>query len=247
MVKGKSGFDGKVARNDGVSLDDIVIPGPTKSDCVTDIADRQPANGDHTPKRETPRINGFDLNSPSDFETRSDPGFNPAGNDFGSTTSEPRKRGRPFGSKNKEKIVSSNLIPDLESLLLSIHFMVSRVTGYSELELSDHEARDIAEAVKNVAQYYPLGLDPKKLAIGQLCFTLAGVYGPKATAIYRKSNEKKGPVLVSPIPPKTPSHEPIMRQGVESVGTRSTKLDPIIGVTMAHTASGTDDDQNFAI
>lgn len=58
-----------------------------------------------------------------------------------------------------------------------------------ELALSPEEANSIATAVVEVQKHYPLDIDPKMVAWGQLAMALAMVYGPKAYNIYSK---KKG-------------------------------------------------------
>jgi len=164
------------------------------------------------------KIAGFTLIQPGDEEIID------AGTD-GSYTggagsdpiSEPKRRGRKPGSTNKprETETSSNLIANLESLLLSIHFMCANIVGVSELEIDPSEAKRLSDAIKNVSKHYAVTMDPRKLAIVELCCAAGGIYGPRAIAIIKKprATSQQGPKLV---PKQAAQPQPISTQSGSS-------------------------------
>lgn len=175
--------------------------------------DRQPE--DRATKPED-TIAGFPVISDFDLS----PG---SGSGASSGDTEPRRRGRPRGSGRKPAIgtaqKASNLIADLEALLLSVHFMGAKLLSMPEWELEPSEAKKLSDAIKDVAQYYDFLMDPKKLAIAQLCFCAGGIYGPRVIVSFKNAVKPKlGPQRMVPIDrqePKTPAQE-VPSQGKES-------------------------------
>jgi hypothetical protein len=139
------------------------------------------------------RIGGFEVYSPSDLR------FDDSSGRSGG------KRGRPRGSKNRaadaQKTSQSNLIESVESLLLSTHFMLAKLCDVPELELDETEAKRLSEAFKKVAEFYPVGLSPKRLAWTEFCIAAGTVYGPRVVTIYKKK-PKPAPVRVMPQQPQ---------------------------------------------
>jgi hypothetical protein len=131
---------------------------------------------------------GFDIISPIDLTDNG-----------GSITGDKPRRGRPRGSKNIPKSPPQGSITEhLEDLLFSVHLMGAAILKVPELEIDAEEAKRLSDAIKNVAQYYPMVFDPKKLAIANLCVVLGTIYGTRAVAIY-KSTPKKPSAPVTPI------------------------------------------------
>lgn len=168
-----------------------------------------------TSKREgrTQKLGGFDLID--SFDTID------AGNDTGSGLGiddgiriEPqpvKRRGRPAGSKNRTSSAQEaekNLVLDIKSLLVTTHMMLAKFTESKELELDPMEAAQMEAWIKNVAQYYPVGMSAKKFAWTQLGIGLATIYGSRAIAIARRMEvqKKMKPALVE-IPNKQPQKE----------------------------------------
>ena len=172
---------------------------PTRS--VRTDGNSEPSRGTQESTKETrpnpqfARISTFDLGdapgSSSDDRT-------------GDAGSGPRRRGRPRGSKNRTETPApaSHLIFDLEALLLTNHLMLARFLDAEEIALDPVEAKQLADAIKNVAQFYPIGMDPKKLAWFQLCIAMGSVYGPRVVAIHKR--RKQSSPKVTPI--NTPKH-----------------------------------------
>jgi hypothetical protein len=114
-----------------------------------------------------------------------------------------RKRGRPRGSANTQKAQpKSNLVADLESLLISGHFMLAGVLDMKELEIDEIEAKRLSEALTKLSEFYPVGMSPKKMAWINLSMALGSIYGPRAVAIAKKVPKKKpAPLRVMNTPP----------------------------------------------
>jgi hypothetical protein len=140
-------------------------------------------------------IGGFATISPAELRTP----------DTGDATG--KRRGRPRGSKNRtqEDKPQGNLIESVESLLLSVHFMAAKLLEIEELELDADEAKRLSNALKKVAEFYPVAISPKRLALAELAIAAGTVYGPRAVALYKKPPKKPGPVRVIQ-PPAPPGH-----------------------------------------
>jgi hypothetical protein len=76
--------------------------------------------------------------------------------------------------------------------------MLAAVLGVKEIELDESEAKQLADATKKVLEFYPLGLNPKHLAVVNLVFVAAGVYGTRAIAynMRRAAERSKGKLTV---------------------------------------------------
>jgi hypothetical protein len=162
---------------------------------------------------EPPSIGGFRLLDPGEL------------GDAGSGGAAPKKRGRPKGWRKSAESPTSetpkNLIANIESLLLSVHFMGAKLLEVPELELDEEEAKKLADAIRRVAEFYPVALSPKKLAWAEFSFAMAGVYGPRVIAIYKKAPKQPGPRAV---PRQTEqsqaqSHQPVNQPGPSQVAT----------------------------
>jgi hypothetical protein len=125
---------------------------------------------------------------------------------------QPKRRGRPVGSKNRsreETQAESHLSANLDGLLLSAHFAVAAFLEVPELEINKTQAEQYADSLKQVMKHYQTTIDPKKLAWVQLIFTMGGIYGPMIPAIRaRKAKEPvvaPKPNVVSPKPQQAPT------------------------------------------
>jgi hypothetical protein len=111
----------------------------------------------------------------------------------------PRRRGRPPGSvSRKTEKISGTLIPDLERLLFSANLMLAAICKTPELEIDKQEAQLVAEAVKELAKHYPVGMDPKKIAWANLIAALGTVYGPRVMVIWQKPGKPRAVVQEIP-------------------------------------------------
>lgn len=145
----------------------------------TSNGDTKSASGNSESERTdkgSERIAGYESFDPFD-----------AGTDVGND--QPRRRGRPKGSKNRVSSdttkTTNNLIVDIESLLLSGHLMLASFT-VPEMAIDPMEAKRLADAIKELGKHYAFGMDPKKFAWTQLILTAGSIYGPRAVAIYKR-------------------------------------------------------------
>ena len=77
---------------------------------------------------------------------------------------------------------------------MGIHASLASVTNIPEIELTETEGKNLAKAVQNVMQYYPVAIDPKTQAWMGLIMTASSMYGMRAIAYYaRTSTESKTP------------------------------------------------------
>jgi hypothetical protein len=163
---------------------------------------------------EPPSIGGFRLIDPGEL------------GDSGSGGAAPKKRGRPKGWRKSVESPASetpkNLIANIESLLLSVHFMGAKLLEVPELELDEEEAKKLADAIRRVAEFYPVALSPKKLAWAEFSFAMAGVYGPRVIAIYKKApKQQPGPRAVprQQAQSQAQSHQPVNHPGPSQAAT----------------------------
>jgi hypothetical protein len=117
-------------------------------------------------------------------------------------TSGPKRKGRPPGSKNRVQDTTRKVtqiaktLGTIENLLISIHSGLA--FWVPEMELDQKEAKAIATAVGDLAEYYPVNVNPKAIAWAGLLAELGKIYGTRAYAFYqrKKLEEKKVPTPI---------------------------------------------------
>ena len=194
------------------------IGGNESFDLGVETGDSKSTRGNSESIREAEKFAGFDVIDP--FDTTGQPA--PAG----------KHRGRPRGSKNRTtqdnspKDLGAALgIANFEALLYSIHFMGAKLLETKELEIDEEEAKRLSDAIQNVVRHYNTVFDPKKLAIAQLCFVAAGIYGPRAIAIIKKDSKPKA---IGPAAVPTPINQPRQtNQGTTAPVSQPTPTPPL--------------------
>ncbi len=104
-----------------------------------------------------------------------------------------RRGGRPRGSKNRVNRPQSakEVSQDLTGILLSVHFMLAKLTKIDELELDEEEAKKLGEAVARVNREFGVQImSPKTAALLNLAVVGGAVYGPRAIAIMHNGTKK---------------------------------------------------------
>jgi hypothetical protein len=76
-------------------------------------------------------------------------------------------------------------------VLTSINAGIVALTHMPELAVSSEENQRVAKAVQNLAQYYPVYVDPKTQAWLGLITVLGQVYGTRAIAMALTPSPKK--------------------------------------------------------
>lgn len=162
------------------------------------------------PAGRTQNVAGFPVIDPFDL---------PANNDTGIIT-RPR-RGRPPGSRNRagdggtaattktEAPANRGSLESIKDVLFSLHMMGAQLTGLKSLEITKEQSEKLADAIKNVAKHYPVGLTEKQMAWANLAIVAGGIYIPPMVETIRgvkKDTPKPGPVLVrNQTPQPTPA------------------------------------------
>lgn len=102
-----------------------------------------------------------------------------------------RKRGRKTGSGTgaRKKTDAPNLA-GIETILLSMHQIMAAAIKTPELVLDEKEAKAMADAIAEVARYYPMTIDPKTLAWINLASCSAMIYGPRIYLISARKKEE---------------------------------------------------------
>lgn len=110
-----------------------------------------------------------------------------------SESDQPRRRGRKPGSKNASRTQpQKEVAQDLTGVLLSVHFMLSKLVKIDELQLDEEEAKKLGDAVARVNKEFGVQMmSPKMAAIVNLGIVGAGVYGPRVIAITHNAKVKK--------------------------------------------------------
>lgn len=136
---------------------------------------------------------------------------------------QPRRRGRPRGSVNKKEEAVSNLtaLLKIERLLATGCFFLGNIASAPELYITEAEAAEVGEALKELSKHYPIGMSEKTIAWVNLSFAVGGVFGPKIVAVY-----KRRPVKTN-------------RETIRSVKTESNGIStsPMVGPELAKTPS----------
>ena len=192
-------------RNDSKPTSSDIQPGITARPTIETISPIDfdniiDAGPDNEPSRENRTGTGTGTGTETTTET-------------GSNETYRRKPGRPKGSTTGQK-AQSHLTDGLESLLVGLHFMGAKLIDES-LELSEADARKLAEALRNVQRHYPYAIDPKRLAVAELAMVAAGIYVPMAAKIIKRKPPKiveVRPSNVTPIRADTPKVDPKMSE-----------------------------------
>lgn len=105
-----------------------------------------------------------------------------------SADSGTRRRGRPRGKRAQKEETVSNLsaLLKIERLLVTGCFFLGNIAGAPELQITEAEAAEIGEALKELSRHYPIGMSEKTIAWVNLSFAVGGVFGPRVVAIYKR-------------------------------------------------------------
>jgi hypothetical protein len=154
--------------------------------------DTKPPVGDSQSERSDERppgkIAGFDSVSPFDILGDASDGSR-GGDTSPGSGGEPRRRGRPPGSRNSTKEKVPPNLANLEDLLFSIHLALGGFV--EEFTLDKSECKDYADALKELAKHYSFIVDPKKMAMINLTAVMGRIYGPRAFVAYKRMTSEK--------------------------------------------------------
>lgn len=118
------------------------------------------------------------------------------------------RRGRKAGGKNKPKeetVSNLSALLKIERLLVTTCFFLGNVLESPELHISESEAAEVSDALKELSKHYPIGMSEKSIAWVNFSFAIGGVFGPKVVAIYKRPRPRMVPTPIRPVeaPPIT--------------------------------------------
>jgi hypothetical protein len=94
-----------------------------------------------------------------------------------------------------------------------------------ELKLDESEAKTLAQAIGNVAAYYPISIDPKTLVWANLIMVCGAIYGSRAIAIFaRKKQEENRTIHVAGNNAKSDN---IIRGSFDPMAVQAGKIPPL--------------------
>ena len=117
---------------------------------------------------------------------------------------QPRKRGRPKGSRNSGTTARAQKETGqtVSDCLLTIHWMLAKLTKIEQLELDPTEAKKLGEALARVESFYTdKMISEKTMAWINLGAVAGAVYGPRIMAIDLSSSKNgKAKTVEMPTP-----------------------------------------------
>ncbi len=109
-----------------------------------------------------------------------------AGADTGSDQPRKRRGRKARAAEEKEAVQNITSLLKIERLLVTGCFFLGNLASAPELHISDAEAAEISEALKELAKFYPIGMSEKAIAWVNLSFAVGGVFGPRVIAITKR-------------------------------------------------------------
>lgn len=73
---------------------------------------------------------------------------------------------------------------------MSVHFMLARNLHIPELELTDQEAKQLAEKICQVQQVFDVNVSPKTKAVVELAIVMGTVYGTRGVSAWLRMKEE---------------------------------------------------------
>lgn len=135
----------------------------------------------------------------------------------GPTVTEIKRRGRPQGSKNtpgKTGKESLSSVSKTQDTLLMVHKVAAKLLAAPEVELTNDDAKSLAESITEVVAFYPRArINPKVMAWGSLIVNAFGIYSIIFTALLmrwqRDAQKRRLTVMASnPAPAAPPVNTP---------------------------------------
>ncbi len=114
------------------------------------------------------------------------------------------RRGRKRGGKNRPKpqeetVSNLSALLKIERLLSTGCFFMANLLESPELNISESESAEIADALKELSKHYPIGMSEKTIAWVNFSFAVGGVFGPKVVAIYKRPAKPRPRLEPTPI------------------------------------------------
>ena len=150
------------------------------------------------PDEQTSSVGNPDLGKDNNVDGEDFPVINPgdiiASGESDTGDYEPKRRGRPKGSRKAYTTITAKKEAslDLTQVLYSTHLMLSALIKIEELKIEKEEAKELSDAVVRVNDLYGgLVIPEKALAWINLGIVGVKVYGPRIAAHTIKTKNKK--------------------------------------------------------
>lgn len=123
------------------------------------------------------------------------------------------RAGRTAATGTETEEVQSGLGKiNLTDLLLSIHMMGAEILKDDKWSLEREEAAKLSKAIQEVNKHYMVAIDPKKIAIVNLCAVAGAIYIPRIIATNAEHKAKQAanpqPDKVTQMPPANKTATP---------------------------------------
>lgn len=101
---------------------------------------------------------------------------------------QPRRRGRPPGSRNRAARASDAALDlsGIQAALTSAHLVLSAVTKNPKWILDDAEAKSLADAIRNATRHHDIAVAQKTVDYVNLAIVASMVYGTRIITIQRE-------------------------------------------------------------
>ena len=153
----------------------------------------EPSGGTENPPERIERIKVIDPFNTSD--STDEPAVEPGAD-------QPRKRrGRkPKGEQKEEAIQNLNSLLKIEQILVSSAFFMGNILAAPEFHMSEQQSVEIAEALRDIARLYPVGVSEKTIAWINLSFAVGGWAGPAMVAVAKRPRPQRVPTPIRQVP-----------------------------------------------
>ncbi len=158
--------------------------------------------GNAEPVEGIERINGHAVTDPLDL-----PEPIPGADDLGSDRPRKRRARKTRTDEKEETVQNLASLLKIERLLVTGCFFLGNIAQAPELHITEAEASEIGEALKDLSKHYPIGMSEKTIAWVNFSFAVGGVFGPKIVAISRRP-KRPGPQRVVDISTKAAPAQP---------------------------------------
>ena len=162
----------------------------------------KPTGGNAEPVERVERINGHAVTDPLDL-----PEPVPGAEDLGNDRPRNRRTRKTRTDEIEETVQNLASLLKSERLLVTGCFFLGNSAQAPELHITEAEASEIGEALKDLSKHYPIGMSEKAIAWVNFSFAVGGVFGPKIVAISRRP-KRPGPQRVVDISTKAAPAQP---------------------------------------
>lgn len=101
----------------------------------------------------------------------------------------PRRR-KPRGQGKIQEARAAPPIDFVVTTLTTLHLTLAAIARTPELMIAEEDAKALGNAIVKVCEFEGVGVNPRVMAWTNLAIIATGIYGPRAIAIYVKSQRR---------------------------------------------------------